>query len=49
VRAVQVLERVGSVEARRVLETLAAGAPRVRPTREAQAALQRLTPKTPAP
>jgi WD40 repeat protein len=40
-RAVQVLERIGSPEARRVLEALAKGAPDARETREAQASLDR--------
>jgi hypothetical protein len=42
VRAVEVLERVGSAEAKRLLETLAGGAPGVRLTEEARAALKRL-------
>jgi WD40 repeat protein len=41
VRAVEALERMGSPESRRLLETLAAGAPGTLPTREAQAALAR--------
>jgi RNA polymerase sigma factor (sigma-70 family) len=41
-RAVQVLERIGSPEARQVLEKLAGGAPSASETREAQAALERL-------
>ena len=41
VRAVEVLERIGSVEARKVLETLSAGAASARLTREARASLQR--------
>jgi RNA polymerase sigma factor (sigma-70 family) len=41
-RAVQVLERIGSPEARKVLERLAGGALAARETREAQAALERL-------
>jgi WD40 repeat protein len=49
VRAVAVLERIGSAAARHVLEALAAGAPRMRQTHEAQAALQRLAARTPAP
>jgi hypothetical protein len=40
-RAVEVLEHIGSREARRVLQTLAAGASPARLTREAKAALQR--------
>jgi hypothetical protein len=42
VRAVQVLERIGSAEARKVLTALAAGAPSAPETRDAQAALKRL-------
>jgi WD40 repeat protein len=41
-RAVQALERVGTPAARRVLESLAAGWPVARQTREARAALTRL-------
>jgi HEAT repeat protein len=41
-RAVQVLERIGSPEARRLLEVLAMGAPAAHETREAKASLQRL-------
>jgi WD40 repeat protein len=41
-RAVEVLEHVGTQEARRVLKGLARGAPEARLTREAEAALQRL-------
>jgi WD40 repeat protein len=43
VRALEVLERQGTAEARGVLETLARGAPGALPTREAQAALDRLS------
>ncbi len=42
VRAVWVLERIGSPEARRVLETLGGGAADARLTREARAAVDRL-------
>ena len=42
VRAVETLEQSGSSEARQLLETLAKGAPGALPTREAQAALDRL-------
>ncbi len=42
VRAVEALERTGTPEARRLLEALAAGAPGALPTRQAQAALERL-------
>jgi hypothetical protein len=41
-RAVELLEQVGSPEARQVLRALASGAPEVRRTREAKAALNRL-------
>jgi WD40 repeat protein len=41
-RAVEVLERIGSPEARQALEALAAGAAEARLTREAQASLRRL-------
>jgi len=41
-RAIQVLERIGSPEARQVLATLAEGAPLARPTVDAKAALERL-------
>jgi WD40 repeat protein len=41
-RAVEVLERIGSPEAKPLLEMLAKGAPEARLTREAEAALQRL-------
>jgi RNA polymerase sigma factor (sigma-70 family) len=42
VRAVEVLERIGSPEARQVLQTLAEGNREARPTQEAQASLERL-------
>jgi RNA polymerase sigma factor (sigma-70 family) len=42
IRAVEVLERLGTAEARGLLRDLAGGAPAARLTREAQAALQRL-------
>jgi len=42
VRAVEVLELVGTADARQLLQTLADGAPGARLTREAQAALKRL-------
>lgn len=45
VRAVEVLERIGTSEARRQLEALAQGAPDARLTTEAQAALRRLNVK----
>jgi hypothetical protein len=41
-RAVRLLESIGSGEARQVLEQLAKGAPEARLTRDAQAALRRL-------
>jgi WD40 repeat protein len=42
VRGIQVLERIGSTEARRVLQKLGQGEPHARLTREAQRALKRL-------
>jgi hypothetical protein len=45
VRAIEVLERIGSVEARQVLQTLADGAPQALGTAHAQAALQRFQGK----
>jgi WD40 repeat protein len=48
VRAIRVLERIGTPAARDVLKSLADGAPGARPTREARAALDRLT-RRPAP
>jgi hypothetical protein len=42
VRAVEVLEHIGTVEARQLLQTLADGAPEARLTREAKASLRRL-------
>jgi hypothetical protein len=41
-RAVEVLERLGSADARQVLRMLAEGDPHARLTREAKAALERL-------
>jgi RNA polymerase sigma factor (sigma-70 family) len=41
-RALEVLEQVGTTEARQVLETLAKGAPEARLTQEAKASLERL-------
>jgi hypothetical protein len=48
-RAVEVLEHVGSPEAREVLEKLAGGAPEARLTREARAALDRLAKRPTGP
>jgi WD40 repeat protein len=48
VRALEVLEQVGTGEARQVLETLAKGAPGALGTREAQAALDRLAKRSSA-
>ena len=45
-RAVEVLERVETEEARRVLEAMAKGVPEARLTREAKAALSRLEKQT---
>jgi WD40 repeat protein len=45
-RALAVLEYLGSPDARGVLETVAAGAPEARITREARAALHRLSKRT---
>ena len=48
--SVQVLEQVGTQEARRVLDGLARGAPAARLTREAKASLERIAkPPAPAP
>jgi hypothetical protein len=44
VRAVAVLEQIGTPEARQVLEALARGAPDALLTQDAQAALGRLAP-----
>src|SRR5207237_10937357 len=41
-RAIEVLEGIGTTEARQVLETLAGGAPEARLTREAKMALERV-------
>jgi hypothetical protein len=49
VRAVEVLEGIGSSEARQVLAALADGLPSARLTREARAALQRLGQRAVAP
>lgn len=45
IRAISVLERIGNAEAMSLLETLSKGAPGVRTTEEATAALARLTAK----
>ena len=42
IRAIMVLERIGSPEAQGVLETLARGAPGARETEEAKASVQNL-------
>jgi len=42
-RAVELLELVGSPEARQLLQALAEGAPEARLTREARSAIRRLT------
>jgi hypothetical protein len=44
-RAVEVLERIGSPEARRLMEALAEGIPEAHLTREAKASLHRLAGK----
>jgi hypothetical protein len=46
VRAIQVLEQIGSPQARSVLETLATGAAAARDTQEAQASLKRLAQRS---
>jgi WD40 repeat protein len=48
-RAAAVLEYAGTPDARQVLETLAGGAPDARLTRDAKAALKRLTPRIATP
>jgi len=48
-RALEVLEQVGTPEARQVLTTLATGAPHARLTREAKAALDRLSKRASNP
>jgi WD40 repeat protein len=46
-RALEVLEDIGTPAARKLLQTLASGAPAARVTREAQASLERLNRRTP--
>jgi hypothetical protein len=48
-RAIEVLERIGDVAARRLLEQLSRGAPAARPTREAAAAVTRLERRSTSP
>jgi WD40 repeat protein len=48
-RALEVLEHIGTAEARRVLERLADGTPEARLTREAKASLARLVDRCPGP
>jgi hypothetical protein len=43
VRAIAVLERIGTLDARQLLETLAGGAPEAEQSREAKAGMVRLT------
>ena len=46
IRAIMVLERIGTAEAQAVLETLAGGAPGARETAEAKASLERLAQRS---
>jgi hypothetical protein len=48
-RAIQVLEQIGSPEAARILKELAGGAPSAHETLEAKAASERLAPRVPGP
>jgi truncated hemoglobin YjbI len=48
VRALEVLEHIGTPEARQVLKVLAEGAPEARLTQEAKASLERLARRTAA-
>jgi hypothetical protein len=48
-RAVAVLEHIGTPEARQVLENLAGGEPEARLTREAKASVARLSRRPPEP
>ena len=47
-RAIEVLEHIGTAEARQVLKSLANGAPEARRTREAKSSLERLAKRTAA-
>jgi hypothetical protein len=47
IRAIMVLDRIGSPDAQAVLATLAAGAPGARETEEAKASLDRLRQRAP--
>jgi hypothetical protein len=49
VRAVEALEYMGTPEARKLLETVAKGAPEARLTHEAKASLERLSRKAESP
>src|SRR5262249_41530798 len=48
-RAVEVLEQIGTADARQVLQTLASGTPAAQLTQEAKASLERLDPGSPTP
>lgn len=48
IRAIEVLEHIGSAEAQQILKTLSHGMPEARLTREAKASLERLTARHPA-
>jgi WD40 repeat protein len=47
IRAVEVLEHIGTADARQILQRLAGGAPNARLTREAKASLERLARRSP--